>query len=394
MLGEQQMNDGTPTEEDPYERGFAYKLYENEPEPESAYTAGGRYHADASEPYAVSASQSKDRKQFDSARDDTLSRNTWEPEEKQMHSTERKPKKSFLRRLLKLLLVLLLIFALVLGAMLILAKQPVSVVSLGERKSGCATILLAGTDESGDRTDTLMLLSVNRAERRISVMSIPRDTKVDSTYSPHKINGAYGINGKGTQGMDVLMDYVSECVGFHPDRYMLIDLDAFIEVVDLMGGVEFDVPCDMNYDDPSQDLSIHLTAGKQTLNGEQAMGLVRFRSGYSMADLERVRVQREFISAAMDQWISVKNLWKMPAAAAAIKSKTLTDLSARNLVWLAESIAICGTERVEMMTIPHYMSSNGMYVMIDPNEILDVVNEYFNPYEREITRDDLNLAVE
>ena len=159
-------------------------------------------------------------------------------------------------------------------------------------------------------------------------------------------------------------------------------------------GIDFDVPCDMNYDDPSQDLSIHLTAGKQTLNGEQAMGLVRFRSGYSMADLERVRVQREFISAAMDQWISVKNLWKMPAAAAAIKSKTLTDLSARNLVWLAESIAICGTERVEMMTIPHYMSSNGMYVMIDPNEILDVVNEYFNPYEREITRDDLNLAVE
>ena len=97
MLGEQQMNDGTPTEEDPYERGFAYKLYENEPEPESAYTAGGTYHADASEPYAVSASQSKDRKQFDSARDDTLSRNTWEPEEKQLHSSERKPKKSFLR---------------------------------------------------------------------------------------------------------------------------------------------------------------------------------------------------------------------------------------------------------------------------------------------------------
>ena len=258
------------------------------------------------------------------------------------------------------------------------------------RKDVCSTILLAGTDESGDRTDTIMLLNVNRRERRISVMSIPRDTKVNSSYTPHKINGAYGVNGKNEDGMDALMDYVSDCVGFRPDGYILIDLDVFIDLVDLMGGVEFDVPCDMYYNDASQDLFINLTAGLQELDGEQAMGLVRFRSSYAMADLERVNVQRNFISAALDQWISLKNLWKLPSAARLMSANTITNLSTRNLVWLAESVAICGTDDIQMMTIPSNLSGDGMYVLVDPWEAVDTVNECFNPYETEITVDDLS----
>lgn len=309
----------------------------------------------------------------------------------QERSSERKHRKhNPFRTVLKILLVFVCLFALLIGIMLLLAKQPVASDGLGARKDGCSTILLAGTDESGDRTDTIMLLNVNRRERRISVMSIPRDTKVNSSYTPHKINGAYGVNGKNEDGMDALMDYVSDCVGFRPDGYILIDLDVFIDLVDLMGGVEFDVPCDMYYNDASQDLFINLTAGLQELDGEQAMGLVRFRSSYAMADLERVNVQRNFISAALDQWISLKNLWKLPSAARLMSANTITNLSTRNLVWLAESVAICGTDDIQMMTIPSNLSGDGMYVLVDPWEAVDTVNECFNPYETEITVDDLS----
>ena len=158
---------------------------------------------------------------------------------------------------------MLVLFALVIGVMLLLAKQPKAEETLGARRDGCSTILLAGTDKSGDRTDTVMLLSVDRSAKRLTLLSIPRDTKVNSTYTPHKINIAYGVNGKDQEGMEALMDYVTELVGFRPDGYVLIDLDVFVDLVDKMGGVKFDVPCDMDYSDPAQDLTIDLKAGMQ-----------------------------------------------------------------------------------------------------------------------------------
>lgn len=306
--------------------------------------------------------------------------------------TPQKPKKKRrgLRAVLSVLLVLVLLAALVLGVFHFAAKQPKGEGD-GVRKNGCTTILIAGTDASGDRTDTIMLMNINRSEKRISLMSIPRDTKVNSTYTPHKINSAYGVNGKGREGMTSLMDYVSECVGFRPDGYVLVDLDIFMELVDLMGGVEFYVPCDMDYESEAQNLSIHLSEGLQTLNGEQAMGVVRFRSGYAMADIQRVSVQRDFIMAALKQWASVKNVGKLPAAMKLLKEYSVTDLDTRNLLWLAESAVICGTGNMKMMTIPYYLDS--YYVIVDAgDELFEMVNTYFNPYEKEITWDDLNIA--
>ena len=302
---------------------------------------------------------------------------------------KKKKKHRFARRLGKLLLILLVLFALVIGVMLLLAKQPKAEETLGARRDGCSTILLAGTDKSGDRTDTVMLLSVDRSAKRLTLLSIPRDTKVNSSYTPHKINIAYGVNGKDQEGMEALMDYVTELVGFRPDGYVLIDLDVFVDLVDKMGGVKFDVPCDMDYSDPAQDLTIDLKAGMQRLNGEQAMGLVRFRSGYAMADLQRVNVQRDFMLAAMHQWVSVWNLWRLPSAARLLSAHTVTDLSTRNLVWLAESVALCGTSNLQTLTIPYTFSGDGMYVLADPYETADVVNAYLNPYETDVSPDDI-----
>lgn len=407
------LND-TPEEEDPYEKGFADKLYEDDdeedltvkkPEPQPVIRA---YNADYHR--APPRDRAGETQQPRRAREDATQRYyaVQEPEYRAPQKPRRKaepqpaayeepetPKKKkhgFGKGLAKFLLVVLLIIALLTGVLFLVAKQPVDANCDLARKRGNSTILLAGTDASGDRTDTIMLLNIDRKAGKLSLMSIPRDTKVNSTYTPHKINAAYGVNGSGEQGMDALMEYVSECIGFRPDGYMLIDLNVFVELVDLMGGVRFDVPCDMYYNDPTQDLYINLQAGEQKLNGEQAMGVVRFRSGYAMADLERVNVQRDFLSAALHQWVSVKNLWKLPKALSLLLDHTLTDLSTANLLWMAESVVLCGTGDMMMTTIPHGLNGDGEYVLIDAQETLDLVNESFCPYEQGITMDDLYIA--
>lgn len=407
------LND-TPEEEDPYEKGFADKLYEDDdekdltvkkPEPQPVIRA---YNADYHR--APPRDRAGETQQPRRARENATQRYyaVQEPEYRAPQKPRRKaepqpaayeepetPKKKkhgFGKGLAKFLLVVLLIIALLTGVLFLVAKQPVDANCDLARKRGNSTILLAGTDASGDRSDTIMLLNIDRKAGKLSLMSIPRDTKVNSTYTPHKINAAYGVNGSGEQGMDALMEYVSECIGFRPDGYMLIDLNVFVELVDLMGGVRFDVPCDMYYNDPTQDLYINLQAGEQKLNGEQAMGVVRFRSGYAMADLERVNVQRDFLSAALHQWVSVKNLWKLPKALSLLLDHTLTDLSTANLLWMAESVVRCGTGDMMMTTIPHGLNGDGEYVLIDAQETLDLVNESFCPYEQGITMDDLYIA--
>lgn len=356
------------TEEDPYEKGFAHKLYEYEDEPEEAYY--GDYAVQ--EEYIPCDTEEEVR---------TLS--------PKGYRRPKKKKRTGRKILLTLLILLILIPAVLLGGLLLFAKAPMG--STLDRKDGSCTILLAGTDESGDRTDTIMLLNLNRKEGRISLMSIPRDTRVNSTYWPQKINAAYGMNGGGQEGMEALMDYVKDCVGFRPDAYVLLELDVFIDLVDLFGGVEFDVPMDMYYEDPAQDLYIDLAAGLQTLNGEQAMGLVRYRYGYADADIGRVSVQRDFMMAALDQWASVKNIGKLPRALKLITDNAITDLSVNNLTWLAQSVLQCGTGDMQMLTIPYYLTSE--YVIIDADDdYLECINTNFNPYTKAVTREDLHLA--
>ena len=259
------------------------------------------------------------------------------------------------------------------------------------RKEDNATILLAGTDESGINTDTLMLINFNSSRKQISIMSIPRDTKVNSTYRPHKINGAYSANGQGEQGMEALCDYVSQCVGILPDGYVLLDLDCFVQVVDLLGGVTFDVPVSMHYDDPTQDLHIHLEPGTQHLDGKEAVGLVRFRKGYALQDLERISVQRDFILSAMKQWLAKKDYTKLYEAFTVLRENSLTNMSASNFLWMAECVYRWGMENCQTMTIPYTIGESYVYIK-ESEELLELINVYFNPYRDPVVFEDLNIA--
>lgn len=296
----------------------------------------------------------------------------------------KKPRKK--RGFLKFLLAVIVLLILAVAALWIFARQPEGD-SLAGHRDGTAAILLAGTDEGGTRTDTMMLLYLNEAEREMNLLSLPRDTYTSMDISVPKLNAVYGVAGGGKDGMERLMDYAEECIGYRPDGYVLIDLDCFESLVNLMGGVTFDVPMDMSYEDPSQGLSIDLKAGEQKLNGKEAMWVVRFRSGYAAADLKRVQVQRDFIRAAMDQWLTIGNVWKVPAAATLLTANTTTNLSIRELAWIAKAAKSIGTGNMQTDTLPGesaYIGGGSFYVLW-PETAAKLINEHYNPYQEEVS---------
>ena len=298
------------------------------------------------------------------------------------------PRKSHKGR--KIVAVLVILGLVLFGVYTFFARQPKAETgTLGARKPGVSTILLAGTDKDGTRTDTIMLLSIDSKQHTASLVSVPRDTLVNGSYTLPKINGCYGWVGGGTDGMEELMDRVSECIGFRPDGYLLVDLDSFVDLVDIMGGVDFNVPVDMYYNDPSQDLYINLAAGEQHLDGQQAMGLVRFRATYAMADLERVNVQRDFVKAAADQWIGVKTIFKIPQLLAWYGDNVVTDLKVSNLTWIATKLMSCKSENMQTETLPG--TAGPTYYVLDPAAVAEVVNRTCNPYEQDVTTADLSI---
>ena len=181
--------------------------------------------------------------------------------------------------------------------------------------------------------------------------------------------------------MKALMGHVEQILGFAPDGYAMVDLDVFVDIVDAMGGVEFNVPQDMDYEDPSQGLYIHLKAGQQHLDGNESMQLVRFRSGYAMADITRTEVQRQFVKAALTQWLKPDSLTKIPELLDIYRSRVTTDLSLRNVLWLGCMALSCDIGDMTMDILPGYPADYGYgsFYMPDPAGIQSLLSQAYYP---------------
>ena len=163
--------------------------------------------------------------------------------------------------------------------------------------------------------------------------------------------------------------------------------------------MEFYVPQDMNYDDPWQDLHIHLKEGLQVLDGEKAMELVRFRR-YAEGDIKRVEVQQNFMKALIKECLSLEHWGKIKAYIDLALENVQTDLEFGSVVWFAaQALGLNGTAALNMdniytCTIPgNYWNSawsrathnEQSYVTIYPKQVVELVNERFNPYEQKVT---------
>ncbi len=172
------------------------------------------------------------------------------------------------------------------------------------RRKGVYTCLLLGVADQGG-TDTIMLGVFDTRAGQASLISIPRDTVVYYDNKYQKVNATYA------GGEEAVVDAVRDLLGIPIDYWVSVNLKAFSSIVNQIGGVYFTVPVDMDYEDPYQDLYIHIPAGYQLLDGKKAEGVMRCRSCYASADIGRTATQRAFLVALAKQTITPSNVTKV-----------------------------------------------------------------------------------
>ena len=267
------------------------------------------------------------------------------------------------------------------------------------RKDDCFTFLLAASDQSSGNADVIMVATYDTVNQTVGVVSIPRDTLIDPSTIPSKfpkINSAYQT------GIDCLEEVVANMLGIPIDYHFTIDTEGFVALVDSIGGIDFDVPIHMSYDDPAQGLSIHFEPGMQHLTGSEALAVCRLRSNqdgtiaYPDYDIGRTRTQQALLKAIAAKALSQPT--KIKEYVDIFTEYCTTDLSIGNIVWLAESaMGVNLQENVHTSTLPGNgeVTYNGVSYCYElyEDEVLDLVNELLNPYLEPRTAKDLNIFI-
>jgi LCP family protein required for cell wall assembly len=296
------------------------------------------------------------------------------------------------------------------------------------RKPLFYTFLLFGIDKMIN-TDTIMVGAYDGENKKAYIIGIPRDTKVNVDRRVKKINSAYPIgynNGGGSHegGVDRLRHEVKTLIGFIPDFYVSIDVDAFVEVVDALGGVLINVPYRMDYTDTSvskawegQYFKVDLQEGLQDLNGEQALGFARHRQNNAWdankwnpstgkngayvttktyTDYNRIENQQQLINAVMDKAVQPSSLTKIPEFIQIFNDNVKTSFTLSNMVW-------GGSQLLELKDKPGFLETYTLpitgttgypdyYEMPDEAGILELINKTINPYTEDLTAADLSIA--
>lgn len=238
-------------------------------------------------------------------------------------------------------------------------------------------ILLLGKDRAASLADSILILSLSEADGDLRILQIPRDTYAAYTDRDYrKLNGAYSA-----LGMQGFKQFLSQSLGVSVDYVLTLDLDCVSALVDAVGGVELDIPQDMIYSDPAQDLSIRLSAGHQHLNGQEAEQFLRFRSGYADADLGRLNAQKQFLAAYVEKCKSIgvmellQIVWK-------VLPNAETDLPIGEAIRLVRLLPRIEPEKIPMLTAPGEAvqgNSGAWYYVLNRAGMIRAINEYMLP---------------
>lgn len=276
------------------------------------------------------------------------------------------------------------------------------------------TVYIVVTGESQNLTDSIMVCAYNPRSNKATIMSIPRDTYTGSNQS--KAAASDKINTLYQKSPQKLLDEVNEITGLNIKYYMNIDTKGLQELIDSIGGVNFDVPIDMDYDDPTQDLHIHLKAGKQLLDGDKAEQVLRFRhnndgtsypSSYGDNDIGRMKTQREFIKVLIQQISNKKSLSDFKQYAQIVKNNVTTNFNIDDVIDYIPYIIDFNTENLKTTTLPgEPKKCNGVWLYIPNDEEIDkiikdmfeslgnniIINENDNEIV-EVTNEDINVEL-
>ena len=241
-------------------------------------------------------------------------------------------------------------------------------------------------------TDVIMVGRLNTVEHTLDVVSIPRDTLINVDTPIRKLNSVYwGAVYSGGVGSEALRRHVKKLTGFDVDCYAVLDLDAFERVIDALGGIWYEVPQRMYYD---QGPVIDLEPGWQQLNGEQAMWLCRYRSSYVNGDLDRIEVQHDFLKAAAEQFLQLGSIPNIPQVAAILAESTDTNMTASNLAWFARQLLRCKAEDIRFFTAPNTPAyvNNISYTFLNLYDWLEMINTRLNPGSTPVSEGQLDLV--
>ena len=269
-------------------------------------------------------------------------------------------------------------------------------------------VLGISTDEEGALlTDTIMIASYNPKTQKAALISVPRDSYTGKNTAKatayEKINALYSRN----ENPQTVLDAVNNLTGLNLQYYVIVKTEGFIKLVDAIGGVTFNVPIDMNYDDPSQDLHIHLKAGEQELDGDKAEQVVRFRHNnngtsypieYGNNDLGRMRTQREFIMAVLKQTAKVDNVTKLKQILNVAEENVITNIDFNLAKDYIPYIVEFNTDNLETAalpgTTPDWSKTNNVSIfVVDKVGAKKLIQEMFYEVDGEDTSEDYENTI-
>lgn len=303
---------------------------------------------------------------------------------------KKRRKRTFKQRVFRGTMISSVLFVLIIGSVILTyhnflyAKQSTNL-EMKEDNPLHKTLAVFGVDEEGLRTDVIFVLNYNSVADKLSIISIPRDTKVDWTTEQQNLvrqqKGYTVYTSKINEmtsylGMDFIRDLtiyqIENLLDIQIDNYMIITLDAFRQIVDAIGGVDVEVPAldgnGLHYDDYYQDLHIHLDPGMQHLDGEAAEGLVRFRKGYAEGDVGRIRTQQLFLEAFMNKVMRPSMIFKIPSILNVLSKTVVTDIKWSEAMSYIPYLRSIDKESLQCHIVPgegKYIGGKSYYVIDD-----------------------------
>ena len=260
----------------------------------------------------------------------------------------------------------------------------------GKSGYGCKINAVLGHGGNFAGTELKRLADAAKDKTNTEIDSLCKDSFLDVD---RKTLTAY-MNAKGSEKSDAeykiklkfAIKYLSTllylCYGFSAEYYAQVNLDGFVDIVDAIGGVDVYVQNDMNYDDPYQDLHIHIKAGNQHLNGKDAEGFIRFRYGYAGADIARIDAQKIFMTAFIKKLMSIEGVSKLNDLVKEVNANLNTNVSLSDALYFATNALDLDLTKVVMLTMPGTPAyiNNVSYYLVNKTALMENINTYLNKY--------------
>ncbi len=277
---------------------------------------------------------------------------------------------------------LLLFLAVCVAGGIIMAENPELVpegITIPGIEGKRINVLLLGIDarqgETMARSDSMILASCDPKSDQVSLLSLPRDTRVlIPGHAFDKINSAsvYG-------GPELSMKVVSSLLGVQVKNYVIANFSGFKDIVDTLGGVTLDVEQNMYHEDEEEDLGINLKKGVQRLNGDKALQYVRYRD-YELGDIDRTKQQQKFLMALGKEMLQPSTIAKLPKLIPEINRYIKTNLGVSDMVKMASAMKNIENYNMVAQTLPGrpIEIDGGSYWGVDPTEAKQTVAKLFS----------------